>query len=181
MHVSKSALASVFVIAVLLGATAAAQEPAPEPVAYSPFAVNAWAGIAYDLLHASGGTLSDSSSKAGAALGGDIGFRFTPSFALVALAEYAPIFSGDAFASNDYTLGGGFRFQSGLAQFILGGGYSSLNTPGGSAGGWGAKLIGTYPVLAGFGPYLQFGYNSFGVSGSTLSIFTANGGISFSY
>lgn len=171
-----------------LGGAAYAQDhdaddaPATTTTTWSPFAFNAWAGIAYDYVHFSGDTtLSSSDGKLGANFGGDLGFRFSPEVAVVALFEYAPIFSSDV-ASHLINVGGGLRFQgqSSPGQFLLAGTYSNLSGGGSTTGGWGAKLMGFYPLSSGFGPYLQLAYNRFGPSGGTLDIFSANAGLSLS-
>jgi hypothetical protein len=149
---------------------------------WSPFAFNAWAGIAYDYVHLGGDdTLSSSDGKLGANFGGDVGFRFSPTFALVGLFEYAPIFSSDV-ASHVVTVGGGLRFQPALAaQFLLGAGYSNLGGDGDSTAGFNVRLMGFYPVASGFGPYLQLSYSRFSPASASLDLFSANAGLSFSY
>lgn len=168
------------VLAVIgLGGAARAQ-PVASP-GWSPFAFNAWAGIAYDYLHFSGdSTLSTSDGKLGAAFGGDVGFRFTPQLGVVALFEYAPVFDSDV-ASHLINVGGGLRFQPAPpAQFLFAATYSNLSSGDFTTSGWGAKLMGFYPIGSGFGPYLQLAYNRFSPIGGDLDVFSANAGLSLS-
>jgi hypothetical protein len=161
-------------VGALLGAGAAR---ADDTVTYSPFAANVWAGLGFDYFSSSPTpAVSTSNFNFATSFGADVGLRFTPSFAVVALGELAPIFGN--INSTMLTLGGGLRFQpSGSGQYLLGGGFSSLNQGGITTNGWGLKAIGFEPIIMGFGPYLQLAYNNF----NSTSVFGANVGISFSY
>ena len=172
-------IALLFALAALLFSTGPrAQEATP---AMSPFAANLWAGVGLGYLDWSGTTLNSSNAKLAFSLGGDLGFRFTPDFALVALAEFAPVVSSSA-VDNHYLFGGGVRLQaSPMAQLLIGGGYASVSSGGGSTSGWGVRLMGFSPMSSGFGPYAQFGYDSFGSAGATLRIFSVDAGLSYSY
>jgi|GEM_PF-4439927 len=180
-RIQKLLLALCAITVLGVGGTAVAQETVAVTPTWSPFAVNAWAGIAYDYLHFSGdSTLSTSDGKLGASFGGDVGFRFSPQLAVVALFEYAPVFDSDV-ASHLINVGGGLRFQPATpAQFLLAGTYSNLSSGDFTQSGWGAKLMGFYPIGSGFGPYLQLAYNRFSPTGASLDVFSANAGLSFS-
>ena len=175
----RSSITALSCALALFCAAGAHADEVPPP--WSPFGANLWAGVALDYLDWSGSTLNSSNAKLGFSLGGDLGFRFSPELAVVALGEFAPIVSSDT-ANNRYLLGGGLRFNSSpLAQFLIGAGYASLSSGGGSTSGWGVRLMGFSPAFNGFGPYVQFAFDSFGASGATLRIFSLNAGISYSY
>ena len=176
-------------LALVLGGAAQAEETTT--TSYSPLAFNAFAGLGYYNLSSStnsgtGVDVSRSNGRLGAAFGGDLGFRLSPSVAIVALAEYVPLFNtnSDDVGAHIYTVGGGFRVQPApWAQFLFAGGYTGSG--GGTNGnndlhGWALKAIGFYPVAAGFGPYLQLGYNHLKNDFYGLNVFTANAGLSFS-
>jgi hypothetical protein len=176
--------------ALLMAGAASAQpryryyyEPYPGPY-YTPFELNLWAGLSTDLLNCSGCTAQSASSHFGSTLGGDVGFRLSRHFGVVALGEYNPIFNSYE-VGDVYSVGAGLRFDpSRFSQLLLAATYSQLDRSSAtwsSAPGVGFRFYGFFPLGYGFGPYFQVTYQQFSPIDGPMSLFTVNGGLSFSY
>jgi|SRR5215472_2455681 len=159
-----------------LGGVSLASETA---ASYPPVAINAWTGIGIFYLHQSDPVAGSGTGSLAARLGGDVGFRFSRQFSLLAVADYQAFLPDEDEKPGLLFLAPGLRWQPESAfQFTFAAGYAHSTWSG---NGVGFRAIAFWPVLGGFGPYSQISFNVFAPHGIATQLLDLTLGISYSF
>ena len=159
-----------------LGSVSLASETA---ASYPPVAINAWAGIGIFYMHQSDPLAGPGTGSLAARLGGDVGFRFSRQFSLLAVADYQAFLPDEDEIPGLLLLAPGLRWQPGSAfQFTFAAGFAHSTWSG---NGVGFRAIAFWPLAGGFGPYSQISFNVFAPHGMGTQLLDLTLGISYSF